>query len=61
MYKEQFILRGINHPLGDVDHKLFSLLTLSLLVPDPEQQHNMLAMFSHPAVMKIVMMSQKKL
>lgn len=58
MYKEQFTLGGINHPLGDVDHKLFSLLALSFFVPDHEQ-NNTLVMFSHPAVIKIVMMSQK--
>lgn len=59
MYKEQFTLGGISHPLGDVDHKLFSLLALSFFVPDHEQNHNTLVMFSHPAVIKIVVMSQK--
>lgn len=61
MHKEQFILRRINHPIGDMDHKVFALLTLPLFIPDPEQKHNMLVMFSHPAVMKIVIMSLQKL
>lgn len=61
MHKEQFILRRISHPIGYVDHKVFALLILPLFVPDPEQKHNILVMFSHPAVMKIVIMSQQKL